>query len=1462
MSRQLLIHLHVDVAAGAVQVGEFRRDLLRRGDRAAVVHLLRQGPPRHGIFGDRVDSIRRDLLDDDPLVPFELEGVAVPDLAGADRRQRFIRVLAGHVVDRVFKLPVRRHLAQLRVFHKQAQIVGKQLVLGYGGGVLDLLRHAQITKGNVEVIDDVDGVRIVLKGNGIPIGHIAGVLGGGPEVVHRLFRHAVNVFEAAPLVLVQAAEQIVPVSVVVRLHRLGRHQLLLAAAPRPVQIHLHAGRNQRLRLVRQVASVRHQPLLLAADFRLLVLVRVDQREVRVVNLLHHARVAFDLFLFEGVLVRIAVLVHHVRLEEDSLPVMFLIQRHSDRFPGFLVVHDLEVARGTSHLPLHCHRDAFRTLRVMVVVVLPHLLHIDDLRHDSHFRVVVPDHRDEGERAAVLIGHLTDQTRIVVRVHVVHRVQRGIPVDILEAVCAAVRVHVGIRAFRVPRILVPVVVRRYHMQVRSPGFLALQFKIAAVRPFPQVQRDGCHVHPVRHRPQAVRAGRHPLPRTAVRYVVPAFVVEEDALVHHAARRVAELQPRLRRVINHRRAALRHKFAHVNGKQPATPLATHFDFLFIPFGAHGDCLAVPIAVPVFLGLDLVVVRLLRRVMLRAAAFRDQVVLQAVIHHHVAGDRVLCRRHAQPVRVVLSFVHVHLLLSFQSLRPDAVQIVLYVLHVFRLRHLVHRQVHVRFCVHKAFLVRIRIKVCHRLHDVLRLAVRRVVVVLPHHGVRLADSSAQRAQPFVVPALESHIVHQMAAQRVDVRPGIRRVEAQPRAVAHIAVVAPVDILLRGHRLQVRFHDQQDPARALIVVDRPLRFQRVSRPQRHCVHQRHHALRQQVVPDAARFFLHGPQLHGLTPVRHARQVRHFVRVRAVVQHHLPVLHIVVREPVKVHKLVRHSAVARARQGRAGVILPDIQVCVVLFRQEHRLVGMHVLVLAHLGAFRMVVQVHVHHVIIPVCRRRRLALREQVLHDVLDPVRRLQQDVRIHRQLRRRLVGGNARAVTRDALKAERRKIDVLGLAALHGVAAHIHPAILVHRIPGLRRRVVVQLHPQLHRRLRDAFIRYEAEGRGIEIIRRVLRLVPVEHLRRRDRHALELIVVRVCLDQLALRRSRHVLEPVPPVRRVHHVVPVQVVVRVLRPCRRVPIVVVASPDAFVQRRGVLVAVDVLPAHHVRQWPAGEDVAVAHRQDFVLHLHVDALPQPVQRHLIRVVLLVIVARPSRVRTHRAVLVRLGLLRVFEHHKASRRVLPLRPRVRRRAVRIRRRHKFRVRTPQFLRIPRVRVLLRQRPRRPVQHPVRRVPLHVLRAVCRPQVAHVVVRLRALVVPGVRQHVLRPHVVYRGSAVLRPQHHCRRRPHQVDLAPFLIVDHLVAADVLRQVRRRVIRAVHLHAATVLHVQAEVLVPRVLRVGTPPHIHVLLRVRSLRQVRQQRRRHRFRVLIEHAVLVRVAQRLFRVDLCRDRI
>ena len=118
---------------------------------------------------------------------------------------------------------------------------------------------------------------------------------------------------------------------------------------------------------------------------------VDHREVGIVNFRQGSRITIDVLFLKGVQVARAVFVHHVRLEEDVLPSVLLVQGHGHGLTGDFVENDLIIPRGAGQLPLHRHGDAFRPLGIVVVVVVPDLLHTDDLRQDTDLCVVVPDH---------------------------------------------------------------------------------------------------------------------------------------------------------------------------------------------------------------------------------------------------------------------------------------------------------------------------------------------------------------------------------------------------------------------------------------------------------------------------------------------------------------------------------------------------------------------------------------------------------------------------------------------------------------------------------------------------------------------------------------------------------------------------------------------------------------------------------------------------------------------------------------------------------------------------------------------------------------------------------------------------------------------------------------------------------------------------------------------------------------
>ena len=232
------------------------------------------------------------------------------------------------------------------------------------------------------------------------------------------------------------------------------------------------------------------------------------------------------------------------------------------------------------------------------------------------------------------------------------------------------------------------------------------------------------------------------------------------------------------------------------------------------------------------------------------------------------------------------------------------------------------------------------------------------------------------------------------------------------------------------------------------------------------------------------------------------------------------------------------------------------------------------------------------------------------------------------------------------------------------------------------------------------------------------------------------------------------------------------------------------------------------------------------------------------------------------LVRLRLLGVLEYHEASRRVLPFGPGIGNGAGGARCGDSLRVGPSQGFRIIRVRVKLCQRPCGFVQEPVGGVPLHILGAVGRPDGARVVVGTCAAVVPGICQHVLGPDVAVHAALAALAEHNGRRRPDQFLFMAFLVIDHPVAAYIVRQIRFRAVCPVHGHAALVFHIQAEELVAGVLGIGPPFYIDIILRVRALRKHLQQRRGNGIRILVQFSVLVGMAEGFLGIDLCRKHV
>ena len=1263
-------------ALGRVGIGEGGGRLQARADGALAVLDHRAAGLVHGDGGvpalpvflhHLVAQAGGQQLHHQALAALELEGLAVGDGPRFHGRllQRFLPGIGigQHVVDGIGVAAHRVLPFALVVQGVQVQGEVKGLFLGNVRGLQDVLLHGQVAVGNVEVIEGLGMQPVQIQGakggNLIPLGQGGRIDEGGDEVIHVILFHLVDILKSAALIPVQPAEIIRPVAVRVRLHRfagdLGAHAVAAGAE----QVHLKGRGQAGLGLLLQLRTVGHQPFLFAAEVHLFVFVFIPDHEHALVVDGAGAFVAGDL-VPEGIQVTVAVFIHRGDLEEDLLPD-FLFHGaavavvhlhglggdgHGDGLAGDLADHGLVILAGHRHLAHHGHHDGIGTDVIVVAVVVPVFLHALDFRHDPHPRIVVADHGEVGGHdRSVLVGLAGDQARIVVRVHVVARIDGGRPVDIFKG-GGLVRL-VRVSTLGVPLGLVPVVVRRGHVQISGYALLGAQDEQPAVRGAAGVDGDGRHVQPLGHVPLAVHHVRrvHPGPGGRIaQHVMARGVLKDHAFVDAAVLGLGKLQPGDRAVIDHRRAALLDELGDVHLVEMAAPLAV----------------ALPVALPVELALHVLPVGPLACVIVRLAGARDQIILDGIIEDHVPGIGLRAGGDAQAVGILLPLVHVHLGQSVQTGGPDAVQVALDGFDVLGVRVHVHVGRNGGAGVHEAAVVIGGIQVQEGVHDVLGHVGGGGVVAAGARidGVRFALAALDGADDavfFLDAGLVRHVVHQLEAGRhgVQVLPGDVRIERDLRLVRDHTGAGHVP----GRRREAAFRHDHDAARIAPVVNGIYVFNGIAgagHPEG--IHDGVHVLRQQVVPHAVVVLLDGALLQGFVIQRHAAQVAGLAAGGRIVQDGPAVVHVVVAAQVngagiEVHALAQRNAVARAGEGRHRAVVPQVLTVIHVLIQEHLLVGMHLALGIGFGivyalVVRFVEQLQIDAVVVAELGGRGAALGKELLHLGHDPVRSLERDARIGGQLDGRLVGAHAGAVAGDHMALGIFKGNVLH-AAGHIVNAHQMPARFLRRLAGVGRRVdgglVVVFHPQLDPGLFQRVVRHVAEGHvGAEPVAGVLDAAVREHFRRLQEDPVKLIIVPRQLPVPAL--AVDVLEEVPPVGGVHGIVPVQEMVGILDPFLAVPRAVIR----FAERALVLLLVHALPADRVGQRARREHIAVAHGEHLVIHGHVMAVPQPVQRHLIGMPL----GMGPRIRGIQGMRMPLRGFDVFVRQEAARGIEPL------------------------------------------------------------------------------------------------------------------------------------------------------------------------------------------------------------------
>ena len=216
---------------------------------------------------------------------------------------------------------------------------------------------------------------------------------------------------------------------------------------------------------------------------------VGDFEMRVIDFLDMNLIPFAGGLTKGIDIRISRLIDHVLLIDHPLPVVLFPQGQPDRFACHFIQHNL-ISAGLIHSLAHqSDRDLLWTDVIVVVIVVPGLLHLNDFRHNADTGIVIPDHGEKAEIAPVIRGLAADQTRIVIRMHIVLMVHGRDPVDIRTAGCRAIRVLMRIGTLGMPLVLISVVIRSHHVQIGSSLLETSELKGSTIRPLAQVQGNG-------------------------------------------------------------------------------------------------------------------------------------------------------------------------------------------------------------------------------------------------------------------------------------------------------------------------------------------------------------------------------------------------------------------------------------------------------------------------------------------------------------------------------------------------------------------------------------------------------------------------------------------------------------------------------------------------------------------------------------------------------------------------------------------------------------------------------------------------------------------------------------------------------------------------------------------------------------------------------------------------------------
>ena len=918
---QVLHRIKSGIAGGAVDVGE--HSLFRAASLDLAVGVDR-GADEAGSFvlGHAIGALRREIIHDKLLRSSDAEGIAAGDLAGLDLGPAVAAALENRIVEAVRDRRTSRILFSRLRNQRQREL--EFLAAADFGRVLQVLDDLKLAKRIVDVLDRRK------------IGVIKLVLG------HVIFFDRVNMLHTTLGILFKILEGIRPVAVGVRIHRLALNILAVA-----VQIENDGGRAEAERVVAVI------PGLDALNGDRLLRMDVDQAISVAGDELHLALVALNRRFFEGVDVADAVLIDDVKLLKSFLPVIFFAEDSGDGIAAG-IPHNLCLTRSAQDLALDSDGNALRTHAIMIVVVVPDLLDGNDLRHDAHAGVIVID--DTEFFVPMFAGFITlpvTQVGVVVGVHIVRRIGRRFPVDD-RSVARVGRTRIS--ALRDVGVLILVVIRGDHLQIRRHGMIRLKDEVFTGRGLGRFQRHAGHIDAVRHSPAAIFVQLGLLPDVGV--VQIKDIHRSPGVAGGVNRGIREDRTRLiDTVIQLRSNAGGNKVAQVNRLERTAPLT----------------LALPGADPVLAVLNMLVILHLVGIL----------GVRIVVFKRIEDDNILRRTdgrgNAQTIGVAKAFVDGDLLLSVKALRPDADKVIGD--HLVEVGSGIGDDVDadVHLSVDKAVFVRLAvgIQARERVGDILR-HVRRGGVVAGSRIVRFADLTGDGTEGSLMQTvngrLERHVVRDVSRLiGVQIAPGVHRIESNLRL---IRITGHRSGVIDRNRRQIRLDDKQNAVGAIVVGHGIHVGNRIARAQLDRIELRYDVFREEIVEHAGGFCRNHAGSNRRFVVRLVLERALLGQNALVMQGNLLTDNVVIAAGsdvlrVIVNALLEPDAVTGAGQRRSGVIEVVAIGKLADAISANPAIGIHGYVVLELG-FREIVRL------------------KEILNDTLDALGGLEADGGIH----------------------------------------------------------------------------------------------------------------------------------------------------------------------------------------------------------------------------------------------------------------------------------------------------------------------------------------------------------------------------------------------------------------------------------------------------------------------------------------